>query len=415
MTGRVCEGLRVLDIASYIAGPVAGTIMADFGADVIKVEAPGGDPYRTYDRGPGMPRAEFDYSWMADNRSKRGICLDLKQPAGQEILHKLVADADVLITNFPLPVRAKLKLRYEDLRPYNPRLIYASMTAYGEQGAEADKAGFDSTALWARSGLMDLLRSAPELAPTRSTPGMGDHPTGASLFGAIMMGLYHRERTGEGSQVSTSLVANGAWWNTFYIQAALVGAEIPPRPHRDDWFNALANHYTTRDGRWFILAMVNEDKQADKFFHGIGRAELLADDRFKTTALRRQNARALIAILDEEFKQRDWAEWRLVLEQHGITFGVVNRPQDVVDDRVFADAGAVIPVGDPEAPVRRTVGSPVFMLGQDKVSPRRPPAVGEHNAEVLSALGYDESEIERLRADGVVRSDADIKGVGPAR
>ncbi|MCG8547770.1 MAG: CoA transferase, partial [Alphaproteobacteria bacterium] len=346
MTDRIFDGLKVLDVASFIAGPVAATIMADFGAEVIKVEAPGGDPYRTFDRGPGMPRTGFDYSYLADNRTKRGICLDLKHPDGQAVLHKLVAEADVFITNFPLPVRDSLKLNYEDLKPHNNRLIYASLTAYGEDGPESTKAGFDSTALWARSGLMHLVRTSPDAAPARSTPGMGDHPTGTALFAAIAMALYQRERTGEGAHVSTSLVANGAWWNTIYLQAALADAEIPPRPHRDDWFNGLANHYRCRDGHWFILSLINEEKHADNFFKAIDRQDLLEDPRFHDRESRRANATALIRVLDEVFVQKDWADWRPILEAHGITYSPVNQPDDVPADQVFADSGAIVPAGD---------------------------------------------------------------------
>lgn len=405
MTSRIFEGLKVLDIASFIAGPVATTIMADFGAAVIKIEAPGGDPYRAFDRGPGMPRAGFDYSWVADNRSKRGICLDLKHSEGQAILHKLVAGADVLVTNFPMPVREKLKLTYDDLKPLNGRLIYASLTAYGEEGPEAPKTGFDSTALWARSGLMDLVKTAPDAAPARSVPGMGDHPTGTALFAAIAIALYQREKTGEGAHVSTSLLANGAWWNTVYLQAALTGAEIPPRPHRDEWFNALANHYKCRDGRWFILALINEARHAGNFFEAIGRPDLLDDPRFRDREARRANAVALTRILDEIIVQKDWEEWRHVFEAHGITFGVINRPEDVPADRTFEDAGAIVPVGYEGAPMARVVGSPVFMRGQDKVAPGPAPAMGEHNAAVLRELGYGESEIRRLQETGVVRRE----------
>ena len=404
MQDRVFDGLKVLDVASFIAGPVAATIMADFGAQVIKIEAPGGDPYRSFDRGPGMPRVDFDYSWLADNRSKRGICLDLKQPDGQAILRKLVAEADVFITNFPLPVRDALKLTYEDLKPLNGRLIYASLTAYGETGPESVKSGFDSTALWARSGLMHLVKTSPDAAPARSVPGMGDHPTGTALFAAIAMALYRRERTGEGGHVSTSLVANGAWWNTVYLQAALTGAEIPPRPHRDDWFNALANHYRCRDGRWFILSLINEAKHAGNFFRAIGRPALLDDPRFCDREARRVNAAALIRILDEVFAERDWADWHALFEAHGITSSAINRAEDVPSDPVFDDAGALVPVGYADAPVDRVVSSPVFMRGQEKRPPAPAPAMGEHNASVLRELGYDDAAIARLRDAGVIQA-----------
>lgn len=402
MTGLIFEGLKVIDCASFIAAPVAATIMADFGADVVKIEAPGGDPYRSLHRGPGMPDADFDYAWFADNRSKRGVCLDLKQAKAQEALKRMIAEADVFITNFPFPVREKLGLRFEDLSPTNPKLIYASLTAYGEDGPEANKTGFDSTALWARSGLMDMIKSSPEQAPARSAPGMGDHPTGTALFAGIAMALYKRAMSGEGSYVSSSLVANGAWWNSFYVQAALAGADVPPRPHRDVWFNALSNHYVCKDGRWFILALVNEARQIDKFIQAIERPDILEDPRFATQELRKANAQALIQILDEVFKLKTWEEWRVILEAHGITFGVIRKTTDVPNDRTFEDAGAVIPSDGPGNPVSRTVGAPVFMRGEEKATVRPAPEIGEHNDVVMAELGFSADEIAAMRAEGVL-------------
>ncbi len=402
MTGRIFDGLKVIDCASFIAAPVAATIMGDFGAEVIKIEAPGGDPYRSLHRGPGMPDLDFDYAWFADNRSKRGLCLDLKQDAAQEALHRMLADTDVFITNFPFPVREKLKLRYEDLVKTKPNLIYASLTAYGEDGPEANKTGFDSTALWARSGLMDMIKSSPESAPARSAPGMGDHPTGTALFASIAMALYKRERTGEGSYVSSSLLANGTWWNSFYVQAALGGADIPPRPHRDEWFNALSNHYQCKDGRWFILALVNEMRQIDKFIAAIERPDILKDPRFATQDARKANAAELTKILDGVFLEKEWEEWQEILSAHDITFGVVRKTADIPEDRTFADAGGVVDSG-PNTPSDKTIGSPVFMRGQEKTEPGPAPDVGQHSDEVLAEFGYNAEDIRRMRATGAVQ------------
>src|SRR6266705_3616044 len=237
------DGLRVIDAASFIAGPVATTIMADLGADVIKIEPPDGDPYRHRTGGPGVAESPYNYRWIVDNRTKRGLALDLREPAGRAVLHRLVARADVFVTNTPLDSRARLGIRWTDLAPLNPRLVYASMTAYGERGDEAGRTGFDASALWARTGLMDLAKPSPDSPPPRSLPGMGDHPTGVSLYAAIMTALYERERTGRGTMVSTSLMANGLWWNAIQVQAALSGARVEPRPSRDKPATALANLY----------------------------------------------------------------------------------------------------------------------------------------------------------------------------
>jgi crotonobetainyl-CoA:carnitine CoA-transferase CaiB-like acyl-CoA transferase len=402
MTDRLFEGLLVLDIASFIAAPVATTFLADFGAEVIKIESPVGDGLRALHSGPGMPdTGGRDFAWMIDNRSKKGMCLDLFQPEGQEILQKLVAKADVLVTNFPFPVRRKLKLTYDDVAPLNDRLIYASLTAYGEEGPEADRTGFDSTALYARTGMMDMMR-APGAAPVRSLPGMGDHPTGTALFAAIMTGLYRREKTGKGGKVSTSLMANGMWMNGFYAQAALMGGEVQLRPHRDDAPNAMANHYRSKDDRWFILAVLNEAKQAPLLFKAIGRADLLADPRFATQDARRANSLVLTKELDAVFAQQDWSHWRAQFDALGITYGQAAKMEDLAGDQQMRHAGAVVPAGD-DFGGDWAVGTPVFVQGEDKRPPSAAPGIGEHNAEVLTSLGYSDAEIARLAEVGVLK------------
>src|SRR5512139_840622 len=205
------EGLKVVDVASWIAGPVAATILADYGADVIKVEMPGtGDGYRALAAAPGMPVSDVNYTWMMDSRNKRSLTLNLKDPRGKAILLRLVADCDVYVTNQPMPMRRALGLTYDDLKQINPRMIFASLTAYGEDGPERDREGFDLVAYWARTGLMDLVRTG-DVEPAQSLPGMGDHPTAVALYAAIVTALFRREKTGAGSEVHTSLLANGVW------------------------------------------------------------------------------------------------------------------------------------------------------------------------------------------------------------
>ena len=208
MSDHLFSDLKVIDCASWIAGPAAATIMSDFGADVIKIEPPGaGDPWRSRSAS-GTPN---DYYWQLTARNKRSLALDLKHEAGLAVLYRLAAEADVFVTNFPLPVRDRLKLAPEHLLPLNPRLIYASFTAYGEAGEEAARTGFDSTAYWARTGLMDAVRADVDTAPARSAPGMGDHPSATGLYAAIVTALYRREKTGLGGVVRSSLLANGLW------------------------------------------------------------------------------------------------------------------------------------------------------------------------------------------------------------
>ena len=399
---HLLSGLRVIDAASFIAGPVATTILADLGADVIKIEPPQGDPYRHRTGGPGVPESPYNYRWIVDNRTKRGLALDLRHAAGREVLHRLVAGADVYVTNNPLDSRGRLGTRWEDLAPLNPRLIYASITAYGERGDEAPLSGYDATALWARAGLMDLVKPTPDSAPARSLPGMGDHPTGVALFGAIMSALYRRERTGRGSMVSTSLLANGLWMNAIQIQAALSGATVEPRPPREEAASALANLYRCGDGRWFLLNVVNDEADWPAFLRAIERPDLADDPRFATTPARRANARALIAILDGVFGSRPWHDWRSILTRHKLTCGAVATVGDARHDRQMTASGALVPMDDPRAGAPLTVSSPLWLGGVDKVPPRLAPELGEHSVEILREVGYDAAAIDRLLTARVV-------------
>ncbi len=396
---HIFDGLKVLDCGSFIAAPAAATILSDFGADVIKIEPPGGgDPYRAVPKLPTSPQSDQNYAWMLASRNKRGLALDLAKPTAQDVVRRLVRGTDVFITNFPTAVRKKFGLTYEDLAPLNDRLIYASFTGYGDKGAEASKPGFDMTAYWARSGLMDGVRTDATAPPARALTGMGDHPSGISLFSCILMGLYQRQITGKGAHVGTSLLANGLWSNGFMAQAALCGATFIDRPRREQALNALTNYYQCRDGRWLILTIVNE-RQWPIVATCVGREDLVTDPRFATNRDRAINAVTLTSIFDEVFATRDRAEWRATLSANSIVFDVVASAQDIGSDEQLLVNDILIPF---EGDTTLTVTSPIFMEGQQKVKPRLPPTVGQHSDAVLREAGYDEESIKQLRQDGAV-------------
>jgi crotonobetainyl-CoA:carnitine CoA-transferase CaiB-like acyl-CoA transferase len=397
MTESLFAGLKVVDCASWIAGPAAATILSDFGADVVKIEPPGaGDPWRASTPIPGK---STDYYWQLTSRNKRSLAIDLKHADGLAVLYRLLASADVFVTNFPLPVRDRLKISAAHLLPLNTRLIYASLSAYGEEGEEAARTGFDSTAYWARTGLMDMVRATEDTDPARSVPGMGDHPSATALYAAIVTALYRRERTGKGGIAQSSLLQNGLWANACFVQGRLFGEHMAHRAPRAQAPNPLANHYRCRDGRWFIMALFNEQRQLRAFLSAIGCTRLAEDPRFATAEARKQNAGALVAILDEVFAQRDLVEWRTILSAAGVTFGAVHSVDEASGDGQFRQIGALVPFADGNG---LTVSCPFHLDGETKVAPRRAPSVGQHTDEVMREAGYSTDEIGRLRTLGVL-------------
>ena len=405
---RPFDGLKVLDCASYIAGPAAATMLSDFGADVVKIEPPAGDPLRTMYQLPGTPPAERNYPWELDSRDKRSLVLDLKQPEGQAVLHRLAAQADVLITNMPLAVRRRLALDHQTLLPLNPRLIYASLTAYGETGPEAEKAGFDVTAYWARSGLMDMVRADESAAPSRPVAGMGDHPSAVTLFAAITTALYQRERSGRGGLVGTSLLANGLWANSVQVQAHLSGVTYPPRLPRERAPNALNNIYRCGDGRWLNLIVLNEARQWTALLQVLGCADLADDIRFATTEVRQAHSAQLVRLFDRRFAEHDLAHWRGLLDAAGITFGLIGTLADIPDDAQMRHAGGLVPSAHGPG---WTVANPVYLDGIPQRPPGAAPTLGQHSAVVLRDAGYAQPQIDQLIARGVVQAapNTDLK------
>jgi formyl-CoA transferase len=400
MENGIFAGLKVLDCASFIAAPAAATVLSDFGAQVIKIEPPGsGDPYRNLPNLPGYPHSPHNYAWMLEGRNKRSLALDLGKPEARTVLHRLVAGADVFITNFPPVVRQRLGISYDELAPLNPRLIYASFTGYGENGIEANKPGFDSNAYWARSGLMDLVRADENTTPARSVAGMGDHPCAMALYGAIVTALYQRECTGRGAQVRSNLMANGIWASGVLAQAKLCGARFEPRRPRERALNAVTNHYQCRDGRWIILSLLSEERQWPILAKCLGREDLIADPRFATKAERHARSLDLIAIFDAIFAGKDLAEWRAILDGNGLVFGVVGILDDIPSDQQMLDNDVLVSF---EGDRMLTINSPIWIDGSDKQPPRRAPEIGQHSDEVLREAGFAEAEIQRLRASGAV-------------
>ena len=394
---NIFSGLKVVDFASFIAGPSAAVILSDFGADVIKVEPPSGDYWRHGHQIPPQPQAKDAYPWHLANRNKRGITLDLKSPSAQQVLEKLVKWADVFIVNTPHSARKKLKLEFGDVAQWNPRLIYADVTGFGENGPDSGLPGFDITSYWARSGLLSMTRDAGA-PPTWPVAGSGDNATAVGLYSAIVTALYRRERTGKGAYVTTSLLAEGVWSASVSIQAALCEAKFFAPHDRKNPASAAMNVYRAADGTWFVL-LVTPDKLA-AVAKAIGRADLLTDPRFSDPTKLIANMPQLTAILDEIFGAQPMAHWYGAFNGVHVTFGAVRGPQEVINDPQLRSNDIVVALEGAGGKLTSTISSPIQVHGVAKVPARRAPELGEHNEEVLEQLGFSTSEIDGLRASG---------------
>jgi len=403
-TDNIFSGLKVVDFASFIAGPSAAVILSDFGADVIKVEPPKGELWRIGQKIPPQPYSEEPYPFQLANRNKRSLTLDLKSPEAGKILEQLVKWADVFIVNTPHPARKKLGLEYEDVAKWNPRLIYADVTGYGEKGPDAALPGFDLTAYWARSGLLSMTRDAGA-PPTWPVAGSGDNATAVALYAAIATALYRRERTGKGSYVTTSLLASGIWSASVFIQAALTKANFYGLHDRAHPANAALNVYRSSDGTWFLL-VVTPDK-IPAVLKAMGREELLTDPRFSDPKKLAENRPQLTAMLDEIFGSQPMSHWYEVFNGVHVTFGAVRDPQEVINDPQLRPNDIVVPLEGAGDKLTSTISSPIQVHGVTKVPAKRAPKIGEHNEQILQELGFDAKEIERLRAGGVIATAVD--------
>ncbi len=394
-------GLRVLDISSFIAAPAAAVVLGDWGADVIKVEGPDGDPNRRIMHdSSNYPKSETNYPWQMDSRNKRSIVLDLKKPEARAALDRLIEKSDILICNFPPPVRDKLRLAYDDMKKVNPRLIYASLTGYGETGPDRDRPGFDATAYFARSGLLDAQRyeGGPPGVPG---PAQGDRATAMTLVSSILMALIHRNKTGQGSWVGTSLLGNGLWSCGVIAQAALVGAYLPPRPPPDRPRSALGNIYRTSDDRWLQLTIVRTDKLWAPLCEAMEMPALASDPRFATEADRRSRSAELASILSEAFARKPYEHWRKALASKEVTFGVISRPSDVPDDEQAVACGAVVPTEIPEMP--RTLANPMRLSFAEQRVAHPAPALGEHSEQILREVGMSANDVAALKQSGAIK------------
>ena len=395
------DDIKVLEIASWVAAPSCAALMADMGADVVKVEPLAGDGMRGKLRQPASPEgaAARDYPFQLDNRGKRSVAVDLGDDRGAALVRELAAAVDVVVTNL-LPGRlARYGLEPVALLAEHPRLVIAIVTGYGTTGEDADRGAFDLTAFFGRTGIMSLI-GEPGAPPPAFRPGQGDHPTGLSLLVAVFAALRDRDRTGQGQIVETALLHNGAWSIGCDVQVALVDRVQPTKRARDDAFSHLNTQYRCGDGAWLNLSAQDQGRWV-RFCRAVDRPDLADDERFATPVGRFRHRAEIIGQLDELFASQPLSHWAAVLDQTGMIWSPVAELPDLVDDPQARAIGMFTQVEHGAGPFE-TLAAP-FTLGASDVRVRgRAPELGEHTGEVLRRFGVDPARVAELHETGVV-------------
>lgn len=397
------DGVKVVELGVWIAGPACGGILADWGAEVVKIEPLGGDPSRSFRSmlGTDMPTNPI---FEMDNRSKRSIAIDLATDEGRAIAEDLIAGADVLVTNVRLGGLERLGLDPESVTARHPRLVYAAVTGYGMEGEDADRAAFDIAAFWARSGIAHLL-TTPGGDPPFQRGGMGDHNTGLAAAAAVCAALYHRERTGEGQVVSTSLMREGLYTISFDLSVLLGWGLTLEIGQREQMGNPAINNYSSGDGKRFWIVGLEGERHWPPLARVVGRPEWIEDERFADPRNRRLNARELIAELDEIFASKSMDEWIEIFATEPDHFWApVQSPDDLLADPQFYASGALVEVPD-GATTTNMIATPAD-FGATPWAPRgMAPDLGEHTREILDELGRAD-QIESLLANRTVGEPA---------
>jgi len=388
------EGLRVVELATYIAAPGAAGIMADWGADVIKVESPEGDPMRRF-FDTIASQQDANPVFELDNRGKRAVVLDIRSDAGREAMKALVATADVFLTNVRPGALTRAGLDHEALRSLNPRLIYCSLTGYGLEGPDADKAGMDVAAFWSRAGVGSI--TAPKGAePFPIRTGMGDHVTSLATVSAILAAVFERQTTGVGRLVETSLLRTGVYAIGSDMAIQLRFGKLASTRGRREAIQPLANFFKTRDGRWICLLPRQGATDWARIAQAAGQPELVDDPRFASAKSRRENTAALVDLLDAAFGAMDYEDVAAALDEGDLTWAPSQTPRELIGDPQAEAAGCFVDPPDGAGGTFKAPASPARFPGAQD-GPRGPaPKLGADTAAVFRELGWTEDRIAIL-------------------
>lgn len=395
------EGIKVVEMGVWVAGPSCACILGDWGAEVIKIEPPAGDPFRgLFASVLGSP-VQVNPPFELDNRNKRSVVVDLEKEEARQIALRLIGEADVFVTNMRPRVLEQYGLTYDELQERFPRLVYAQITGYGPEGDARNRAAYDIGAFWAQSGVAMSL-TAPGAGIPQQRGGMGDHMTGQMTAGAVCAALFAREKSGRGQRVSVPLVRVGVYmigWDMMLSMRMGVPVLTYDRHHA---INPIIDCYRAGDGRWFWLLLLQADRHWGDLCRATGREDLLADERFMNIDVRRANAPALVEELDAVFATKGMAEWAEAFAAHDVWWAPVNYVHEVPKDEAVRAAGTFVDVPGPDGGSIEMVATPAD-FSETRWQPRSlPPELGQHTEEVLLELGYDWDGIIALKEAGVI-------------
>jgi len=394
------EGIRVIEIGFWVAGPAAAGIMADWGAEVVKIEPPNGDPMRgLFSTAAGID-VPINPPFELDNRGKRSLALNLLHDEGRAIALTLLDRADVLVSNLRLSALERAGLGYAAVQARNPRLVYCSISGYGPNGPDRDRPAYDVGAFWARAGVAASL--APKGAdPPQQRGGMGDHSTAVAAVSAICAALVARQRTGEGQFVAASLLRTGVYMMGWDVNTKLRLGRVESAYDRRRIPNPLVNCYRSSDGRWFWLLGLQGDRHWPDLIRAVARPELLSDSRFANIRVRREHADACVAVLDEIFNSQPMAYWAEAFDRAGMWWAPVQTVSEMVEDPQARAGGAFVPSEVADGSVDM-VASPADFFGTPGPVPTMAPEFGQHTEQILLELGYDWARIAALREEGAI-------------
>jgi len=395
-TENILSDIKVLDAASFLAGPCAATIMSDYGAQVTKIEPLTGDRHRTI--AAGHP---IDHSWQLTGRNKRSLALNISTDAGREVLLHFAKEADVIIFNFRADQLKKYRLTWDDLHGVNPKLIMAQISGYGLEGADANKPAFDLTGWFARTGISDMMYHKGGM-PSPPAGGVGDHATAMTLFSGIMLALHKRATTGEGSMVSTSLASTGAWANGLNLHAVMTGADQAARRDSEGWSNPFTNVYSTGDGRHLMLAVQNMKRDWPAIAKALGHEEWLEDERFAHVKAVFKNRFEALEMMRDAFREHSLDEALSALETAGIVHSKIYRNAEVIEDPQLIANHLIVGTDSSEPGYDRALATPIRIDGSPQETPSRAPTIGQHSRALLLEQGFTQAQIDQLIDEKIV-------------